>query len=358
MIDRNRLQATFLDLVRIPSPSGQEAALAAYVSGQLSALGIEARCDGAGNLYAFTDGVGDPLLLNAHMDTVVPCERVTPVVADGVIASDGTSVLGADDKAGVAVILEVLRVLREERLARRPVDVLLTVREEVGLEGVKAADLSRLRAVMGIGLDASGEPGIVVVSAPSQDSLYAEVHGRAAHAGVNPQDGINAIRVAAEAIVAMPLGRLDYETTANIGVIAGGQATNIIPELATLKGEARSHSPAKLESQTRAMVQALQHAAAGAGATVDVRVTRRYEAYCFDERTPVVGLVSSAMRSLGYEPRLVPTGGGSDANVLNAAGLQVVNISVGMQAVHTCDEHIALDDMLPAVRTLIECLTH
>jgi tripeptide aminopeptidase len=355
MINAERLLKTFLELVRISSPAGAEAQVAGDIEAKLKALGLEVERDAAGNLLAKTDGQGTPILLTAHMDTVVPCDKVTPVIKDGVVYSDGSTILGADDKAGVAIILEVLQVLAEQRLAHRPLDVLFTVREEVGLEGAKAFDVRRLRARMGVGLDMEGEQGTIVVRGPSQNSLWAQVHGRAAHAGANPEDGINAIRVAAEAIVAMPLGRIDAETTANIGVISGGLATNIIPDLVTLRGEARSRDEAKLEAQTRAMTGALERSAQMAGATVDIKVTRTYSAYHFDEHTPVVRWVSDAMRAISIEPLLVPTGGGSDANIFNAAGLQVVQISAGMEEVHTLKEHVALAEMVKAARIVLAC---
>jgi tripeptide aminopeptidase len=360
MIDRARLLGTFWGLVTIPSPSGEEAKVAEAITRRLEALGPSVETDEAGNLLARLAGqennaTEESLMITAHMDTVVPCDQVNPVMREGVIYSDGTSILGADDKAGVAIILEVLAVLIESKMAHRPLEILFTVSEEKGLRGAKAFDVRRLRARMAIGLDAGGPQGAIVHSAPSQDSLAVEVHGRAAHAGVNPEGGIDAIRVAAEAIAAMPLGRIDAETTANIGVISGGRATNIVPDLVTLRGEARSRNRAKLEAQSKAMRQALEKAAAAHGATLDLQVKRMYDAYDLGADTPVICLVSAAMRGLGLEPRLVPTGGGSDGNVFNAAGLQMVQISVGMEEVHTLNEYVALDDMVTAAQVVLAC---
>ncbi|MHB0856592.1 MAG: M20/M25/M40 family metallo-hydrolase [Anaerolineae bacterium] len=355
MIDRERLLETFLELVRIPSPSGHEDAVADIVSRYLHALGLDVQRDVSGNLLSRLDGEGDPLLLTAHLDTVVPCEGIAPVVRDGVVYSDGSTILGGDDKSGVAVILEVARVLRAQGLHHRPLELLFTVREEVGLEGAKAFDTSLLQARMGVGLDAGGEQGTMVVNAPSQDSLRVQVHGRPAHAGVNPEEGVNAIRAAAEAIVAMPLGRIDEETTSNIGVISGGRATNIVPDLVSLQGEARSRDREKLAAQTQAMVAALERSAQAHGATLDIQVKREYDGYRLTEDTPIVRLVSHAMRSLGIAPLLVPTGGGSDANVFNAAGIEVVQVSTGMSAVHTREEHIKVTDMLSSARIVLAC---
>ena len=206
MIDRERLLQSFLALARISSPSGQEAAVAAAIIARLAALGIPCEGDAHGNLLARVPGEGEPLLVTAHMDTVVPCENVQPVVRDGVVYSDGSTILGADDKAGVAMMLEVAEVLQQDGLAHRPLELLFTVREEIGLEGARLFDKSRLRARQGIGLDAGGDAGVIVVSAPSQDSLYATVRGRTAHAGSEPENGVNAIVAAARGIACMPLG--------------------------------------------------------------------------------------------------------------------------------------------------------
>jgi len=356
MIDENRLLNAFLDLVRVSSPSGHEEAIGRALADRLRALGLGPRRDAAGNVFATTDGVGeDALLLTAHMDTVSPGENVRPQVRDGVIWSDGTTVLGADDKSGVAIILEVLASLREGQTPHRPLDVLFTVGEESGLDGAKSFDTGWLRARLGVGLDAHGDPGTIIVRAPAQDSLEVTIHGRAAHAGVNPENGINAIRVAAEAIATMPLGRIDSETTSNIGIISGGTATNIVPDLVTLRGEARSRDGAKLAVQTRRMVAAFEECAAAHGAQAEIKVWRSYEAYELSAQDAVVALVSRAMRSLGIEPILLPTGGGSDANVFNARGIPTVQVSTGMEDVHTCGEHIALASMVRAARIIAAC---
>ncbi|MHB9032152.1 MAG: M20/M25/M40 family metallo-hydrolase [Anaerolineae bacterium] len=355
MINEGRLLETFLNLVRISSPSGQEAPVAAYIGAYLGNLGVASSLDQAGNVIARLDGSGESLIFTAHMDTVVPCDRVTPVVKDGIIASDGTSVLGGDDKSGVAAILEAVQALLESKRPHRPLELIFTVREEVGLLGAKALDTSLLKSRMAVGLDAGGEQGTVVVQAPSQDSMQVVVHGRAAHAGSSPEKGINAIRVAAEAIASMPLGRIDDETTANIGIIQGGSATNIVPDMVNIRGEARSRNNAKLEAQSAKMRAAFEQAAAANGAAVDVNIQREYSTYRMDDRTPVVQLVSRALRSLGIEPKLMPTGGGSDANILNAAGVAAVQVSTGMQNVHTLQEQIALADIAAAARVLLAC---
>jgi tripeptide aminopeptidase len=356
MIDRERLVACFMELAGIASPSGREQAATERVMAWLGALGVAVERDAIGNVFARLEGQGEPLLLNAHLDTVAPAADVQPVLADGIIRSDGRTVLGADDKSGVAIILEVVRTTLEKGLPLPPLDLLFTVQEETGLRGARAFDLSRLQAREGIGLDGGGPKGTVVLAAPSQDSLAVVVHGVAAHAGAEPEKGINAIRVAAEAISTMPLGRIDEETTANIGIISGGQATNIVCDRVKVRGEARSRAPAKLAAQTQAMVAAFEEAAARHGTTVDVQVDRAYNAYSLTPEEPVVRLLAAGAARVGLEPQYVASGGGSDSNVFNAAGIRITNISTGMQEVHTVREQIAVVDMVRCAEWVLACL--
>ena len=356
MINRDRLVSTFLELVRIDSPSGQEEEIARHLTAELRSLGLTVERDTTGNIIARLAEEGQPILLNAHMDTVQPGRGVKPVIEDGIIKSDGSTILGADDKSGVAVILEVLRVLVEQDLAHPPLEVALTVSEEKGLKGAKGLDLTRLRAQEGIVLDSGGEIGTIVVSAPSQDKIRAVVHGKAAHAGVEPEKGINAIVVAAEAIAAMPLGRIDEETTANLGRIQGGTATNIVPDQAEIEGEARSRDERKLEAQVQAMTEALKKAANRHGATVEIDVQRSYSTFKLSEEDGIVRRAVAAARTLGLTPALVPSGGGSDANIFNAAGITTINISAGMEKVHTKEEQVAVADMVKCAEFLLAIL--
>jgi len=358
VIDTNRLVNTFLELVRIDSPSGREEVIGRDLTARLEALGLAVTQDATGNLIARLDGAGgcekeSPLLLGAHMDTVGADTGIQPVVEGEIIRSDGRTILGSDDKSGVAVILEVLQVLIEKALPHRPLEVVLTVGEETGLAGAKGLDLDHLDATEGVVLDMGGPIGTVVVSAPYQDRLVVTVHGRAAHAGAEPERGINAIRVAAEGIAAMPLGRIDAETTANVGVIRGGVATNIVPDEVTMRCEARSRQEAKLVAQMQAMRTALEEAAARHGATVDLQQLRSYNGYTLSPEVPIVKRAAAAAEALGLAPLLVPTGGGSDANVLNAGGIATINLSTGMADVHTVNEHIAIADMVHSAELLL-----
>jgi len=345
MIDRERLLNTFLGLVEIDNPSGEEAAIAAHIRGILEGLGLQVEEDALHNLLARVPGKGEPLLLNAHMDSVAPCRGVRPVVADGWVRSSGDTILGADDLAGVAAILEGVRATLEDKAPGRGAEIVFTVQEEVGLRGAAAFDTGKLRAREGFTLDSGGDFGGITVGAPSQDSLYALIEGRASHAGVAAEQGISAIVVAGQALAAMPLGRIDHETTANIGMIKGGAATNIIPERVELWGEARSHDQEKLVAQIQAMVAALEDTARLHGAAVRVDVTHKYDTYRLRENTPVVEHAAAVLRAMGVEPRYEISGGGSDVNIFAQRGLSVANISVGYRAIHSTGEHIAVADL-------------
>jgi len=355
LINEARLVQTFLDLVAIDSPSGHEEAIGTELMDRLAALGGEVVRDEHGNVIArWADGEGDWLLLSAHMDTVGRDTGVKPQIRDGVIYSDGTTILGGDDKSGIVAILEMIRSLREDGRPHPPLEVVISVGEEIGLVGATLLDKSKLRARRGYVLDAGGPVGTIVTSAPSQDTMDVTVHGKKAHAGSEPEKGINAIRVASEAIAAMPLGRIDPETTANIGVIKGGIATNIVPDEVYVKGEARSRDNAKLDAQSAAMRRAFENAAERHGARVDVQIEREFSSYQLTEETPVVAQAILAARRLGFTPILKGSGGGSDANIYNAAGIACAPLSTGMTDVHTPQEHIAIADMVHATQLLEE----
>lgn len=357
MINEERLVQTFLDLVAIDSPSGEEAAISEELARRFAALGAtDLERDEHHNLIARFPGTrpGDYLMLSAHMDTVGKDRGIKPQIRDGVIYSDGTTILGADDKSGVAAILEVVHSLAEDGATHPPLEAVISVSEEVGLTGARALDKSRLKARRGYVLDAGGPNGVIVTSAPSQDGLEVKVHGRTAHAGAEPEKGVNAIRVASEAISAMPLGRIDAETTANIGVIQGGVATNIVPDYVFVKGEARSRDDLKLAGQTAAMAAAFQEAAERNGARVEFKIKRMYTTYKLADDHPVVAAAVAAVEQFGWAPRITASGGGTDANIYAEHGIHCAIISTGMAQVHTPNEHIAIADMVNAARLLQE----
>ena len=373
MIDKARLKERVLELVRIDSLSRKERAIALRLKEILEALGGVVFMDDAGsavggevgNLVAHFDGNvegAEAMLLSAHMDTVAPGEGVTPVVDGDVIRSDGTTVLGGDDKSGLAIILEVLQAVREEEVPHGHIDVVFTICEEVGLLGAKHLDLGLVRAKTGLVLD-SDSIGFLITKAPAVNHLEFEVHGLEAHAGICPERGISAIQVAARGIAAMRLGRIDEDTTANLGLVSGGTAVNIVPNRVMLTGEVRSHDEEKLERQTQAMVACLQDAAAGATLELDgrlhetrveSRIRREYDRMDVSHDTAIVQRVHEAARNLGFAVDTVAKGGGCDANVLNKRGLQVANLASGMRDIHTVHEWLDVNDLVTAARIIHE----
>ncbi|MCL6639037.1 MAG: M20/M25/M40 family metallo-hydrolase [Firmicutes bacterium] len=365
MVNERRLVQEFLELVRIDSVSGKERLVADLLKERLLGMGIAVREDSAGaragsetgNIVGHlpaTGGDGPVLMLCAHMDTVEPGRGVKPIIEDGVIRSSGDTVLGADDKAGIAAILEALRLLQENGIRHGGLDVVFTIWEEGGLYGAKNLDYSLLTAKAGYVLDSDGPPGTIVTVAPSQDRISALVRGRAAHAGINPEEGINAIQVASRAIARMKIGRVDRETTSNIGIISGGKAVNIVPDSVTIQGEARSLDPAKRAAQTESMCGALRDAAAESGAAVDINVETLYDGFNLEPGHHVVRAAVEAARALGLEPRLEETGGGSDANIFNSRGITAAVLGIGMKKVHTTEEYIALKDLVDDAAYLVE----
>jgi tripeptide aminopeptidase len=363
VIRADRLKTLFLELVQIDSLSRREGRIAAHLAGLLRELGAEVEFDDAGtqlggetgNLIAHVPGTvdGSPLLLCAHMDTVEPGEGVRPVVEGDVIRTDGSTVLGGDDKSGVAIVCECLRVCREERLRHPPLDVVFTICEEVGLLGAKHLDLSRVRARRGLVFD-SDAVGFVFTRAPGANAIDVVIYGRAAHAGMAPERGVSAIRVAAEAISEMRLGRLDAETTANLGVISGGRAVNIVPDEVRIRGEARSHDLERLAAQTAHMRACFEEAAARhPGARAEVTVRSQYQPMVVADDAPIMRLVTAAAARTGRTIASAGMGGGCDANILNQRGLEVVNLGTGMREIHTTAEWLKVSDMEAAAEVTL-----
>jgi tripeptide aminopeptidase len=376
LINKERVKNLLIELIQIDSLSRKERDVALRLKGEMEALGASVAIDDAGdrvggnvgNLIAHFPGnqaAARPLLLSAHMDTVVPGEGVTPILDGDILRSDGRTVLGGDDKSGVAIICEVLRVVRENNFPCGDIDVVFTICEEAGLVGAKCLDVSRLKARTGLVLD-SDSVGFLFTKAPAANRMEFRVRGLEAHAGVCPENGISAIQVAAEGIAQMKLGRIDDETTANIGVIEGGMAVNIVPNSVVLKGEARSHSVEKLVRQTEHMRLCLEQAAARhavepAGkrfqATVESKIERDYDRMAVPDGAPIVRLVQAAARNLDVKLKTLATGGGCDANVLNQKGLEVANLSTGMRDIHTVKEWLNLQDLYLSARMVLEVVT-
>lgn len=355
MINNERLLDTFLALVRVDNPSGQEQQIAATVMALLRERGFEPVQDARGNVVCRMPGQGDPLLLSAHLDSVAPAQGKRPVVDGEFVRSSGDTVLGADDLAGVAAILEAVTSAREQGAQFRAAEIVFSVEEEVGLNGARGLDYSLISAKQGVALDLNGEVGGICVSAPAHAQITVTITGKAAHAGVAPELGVSAIVVAAEAITTMPLGRIDAETTANIGTINGGAARNIVPEQVMLIGEARSRDEAKLDRQVEAMRSAFEAAAARHGAHAQVEVFRAYGPQKIAPDAAIVQLCRAAAQKIGVEARLIETGGGSDVNIYNMHGIEAVNLSIGYREIHSTNEHIAIADLQKAAQ-LVQAL--
>lgn len=367
MIDVERLTAEFMELVRTDSETKHERAMSEVMKRKFAELGLPVEEDDAqaksgheaGNLFARLDASFGKeevpaIFFTCHMDTVVPGRGIKPRLdEDGYIRSDGTTILGADDKAGIAALLEAIRQVQERKIPHGTVQFVITVGEESGLAGARALDASKLHAEFGYALDSNGKVGDIVVAAPAQSRIDVKVYGKAAHAGVNPEDGISAIQVASRAISQMPLGRIDGETTANIGRFAGGQQTNIVCDYVEILAEARSLSEDKLKKQVAAMRQAFEEAAAQYGTRVDFQDHRMYPQFRFDGEAPVVKLASRAIERIGRVPRTIQSGGGSDANIFNGLGFPTVNLAVGYENIHTTAEQMPVSELAKAAELVI-----
>ncbi|WP_018130306.1 M20/M25/M40 family metallo-hydrolase [Effusibacillus pohliae] len=363
-VNRDRLIQEFMELVQIDSHSREERQMADALIAKLKPYGCEVYEDdtgekvggNAGNLIFRVKGDADKptILFTCHMDTVQPGKGIKPQVHEDRITSDGSTVLGADDKAGVAAILEMVRVLKEQQLPHGNLVLLFTIGEEIGLLGSRHLNGELLKDVdYGFAFDSNGPIGKIVTQGPSQAKLEVVIHGKTAHAGVNPEAGISAIKLASMAISRMKLGRIDAETTANIGMINGGVATNIVPERVEIVAEARSLVPSKLDAQLEHMKTTFEQVAAENGGRAEVKITRMYPAFRFGDDDQVVQIAKRAAQAIGVEPSTMSSGGGSDANNLNGLGVPTINIAIGYEKIHTVDEFIRLDDLEQAARFMV-----
>jgi len=371
MINTGRLSQRFTMLAEMDSVSKEEGAVAEKLAGLLRDMGAKVLFDNAGekigaecgNLIAKFQGSieAEPLFLSGHMDTVEPGRGVKVLFKDGVFRSDGTTILGSDDKSALAIILEVMDVILENHLPHPPIEIIFTICEEIGLLGAKNLDLCLMKSKMGYILDSTDTDGIVT-RAPASTRFTINVHGKAAHAGAQPELGINAISVAAKAIDSLTLGRIDSETTCNLGKIKGGTATNIIPEFVSVEGEARSHDKAKLKKITDTMINAFHDAAAGFRKQgedlpmVEVILDQDYPLTNIPEDHHVISLARRAARNLGKKMELKTIGGGSDANVLFGKGIVAGVLGTGMTDVHTVNESVKLSDMISVSEILLEII--
>ena len=357
----------FLELVRVPSPSGEERVVADQVIEYLQALALPVDEDDVGTRINSTignllcriepSGEGTPLFFCAHLDTVPPQGPIEPVVEDGVVRNGGGTILGADNKAAVAAMLEATRRIVAENRPHGGIELLFTPKEEVGLRGAEAFDQERLHARLGYVYDHAGPIGEVILGAPYQVKLDASFRGRAAHSGMYPEEGRSAIAAAARAIADLRLGRLDEETTANVGEIHGGTARNIVPERCSFAAEARCHDERKLGELVQEMLETITFAAQVSDCDVETAVDPSARGYRFKRDDEAVRLAAAALERTGFQPTYGLSGGGADANVFNERGLQCLNLANGMTDIHTPDERIAvadLDRMVDVTLALVE----
>lgn len=354
-MNTDRLVNEFIEMVKVSSLSLKEGRFASLLSEKLKGLGFEVYIDKAGeqtggntgNVLGRLKGTIDakPMLLCAHMDTVVPGENINPIIRDGIIYSDDTTVLGGDDKAGIAAILEAIRYITENSIPHGDIEVAFTIAEEGGMLGAKHLDYSWLRSKFAFVLDSGGAVGSVIVKAPAQIKTFTIIKGKSAHAGVAPEKGISAIQVAARAVDNMKLLRIDEETTANVGKISGGGATNIVCDKIEMDMEARSLVRSKAEAQAKHMLECIDNACREFGAEHETTQLLNYPEINISKDSEVIKLVDSAIKRIGLETHLESTGGGSDTNIMNGKGLQAVTLAIGMSNVHTTSENIAINDM-------------
>lgn len=374
-INRERLASCFTLLCETDSPSKEEGRVAALLKGIFSDLGADeileddtaaATGSDTGNLFIRFKGTGpgEPIFFNCHMDTVDPARGVK-VRRDGdTFFSAGDTVLGSDDKSGIAAIIEAVRWLRDNSIPHPPLEIILTTCEEIGLLGAKALDPSMIRARFGYALDSSGI-NRVITGAPASNHLEITLHGTAAHAGLHPEKGISAITLAAKALTEIPHGRIDEQSTVNMGTIQGGTASNIVAEKVTIIGEVRSHSEERLEQLTSQVRTCFENAVQGwsdptgqamGQPGVSFAIKRDFPVMKLDHGDKVISHIEKAARAIGQQLEFEVAGGGSDANIFNGYGLQTAIIATGMTHVHSTDEQVTLDDMEQLARLVAAIL--
>lgn len=356
-VNKERMLAEFKEVVAVPCHSLQERPVFELLRAKLEVLGFTVEEDDAGeklggncgNLWAFLPGNkagATSVLFSAHMDGCEPCGGTTVVQKDGYLYSDGTTILGGDDKSGVVGILEGVRMLVEENAEHGDIQILFTIAEEGGVNGSRCMDRSKLKAEVAYALDGEGAPGEVVIGAPGQYKWKISVHGKTAHGGVEPEKGINAIMIAAKALAEVErYGRIDEETTCNVGIIGGGVATNVVPDLVVIEGDVRSRNNEKLEAVREELVSTICNAVEKFGGKVTAEVEHKYSGFFIDTNSTVVKLAERACELYDLPLDITQTGGGSDANFFNTYGVPCVILGTGMKNVHTVDEFLKEEDL-------------
>ncbi len=367
MINKERLLNTFMEYVKIDSETKNEKAIGEKILKDLEALGLETYTDEAGkklnsngnNIYCYIPGSleSKPLLFSAHMDTVTPGAGIEPYIDCEYIKSRGNTILGGDDKAGVVAILEAVRSIKEKNLKHRSIEIVFSICEEGGVNGVKKVEFNRLKSKEAVILDSGGGPGKIITEAPGQTRIFAKISGKAAHAGACPENGVSAIVAAAEAISNMNLLRVDSDTTANIGTLKAEGPTNIVSPLAEIVAEARSRSTEKLDAQVEHMIECLQQSCNKYKANLDYTLENCYYSYKIDPNDEHLKTISDVCQELGLKVEKVPSGGGSDANIYNKNGIKAINIGAGMELAHTVDEKLNIEDFINASKVVLNLMT-
>ena len=348
MINRERLVKTFIELASTDSPSGEEEEVAVGLVNRLEGLGLNVMRDDYGNVIA-TDGRENPVMLSAHMDTVEPGRGIKPSVNGDRIVSDETTILGGDCKAGVSAIIEALESLKEDDAPHLPLEVVFTREEEVALLGARNLDFSKINSKEAVVFDGEGPVNRITSSSPTYIGFNVEITGRSAHAGVEPEKGLSAIRVAAELITKLPQGRLDHETTFNVGTIEGGQVRNAVPENAKVVGEFRSMNIETLDSVRLQLTEALDGVRRMfPEAVIEDHLQTDFETYTLADDEPALKRVEAALETLGLEPYMRPSGGGTDGNVFRLKGISAVVVGMADHGMHTKTEYVTIPDLVDA----------
>ena len=368
MINEKRLLDTFIGYAMIDSETKNEKAMGEKLVEDLKELGLEVKTDKAGegfgsngfNVCAYLPGTipGEPTIMCAHMDTVTPGNGIKPLIDDGIIHTDGSTILSGDDKSGIAAIMEAVKVIKEQNLPCRNTEILFTIGEEGGMNGVKNMDLSMIKGKEAMVFDASGDVGKILTCGPGQIKINATITGRSSHAGLAPEAGISAIQAAAKGIAKMNLLRIDEETTCNIGTLRSEYATNIVPEKAVLVAEVRSRDLDKLNAQAAHMKQCLEEACQELGASLDIDLSTNYVSFRVDNDDELVKRVFAACGRLGIPASTEKGGGGSDANVMALHGIKPVVLSTGMTKVHTTEETLKVEELNKCAALVLDLLTN
>lgn len=348
MINKQRLIKTFTSLVQMDSPSGEEELMARELTTRLKALGGEVESDSYGNIICHFTGQGESLLLNAHMDTVEPGRGIRPAIKKDRIVSDGRTILGADPKAGIVIILEALTSLKEDQKSSVPVEVVFTREEESTLGGAMNLDYKKIQSKHGIIFDGDEEVHRIFVSSPWYLSVLIEVTGRASHAA-EPEKGLSAIEIGAKIIAQLDLGRIDFETTGNIGLVKGGSAINAVAELMEIKAELRSRDKKKLLNEAKKIEKVVQQLAKQyPQAKIKLTMQEEFQGFKLPPTHPAIQRAVTVLKTMSLEPQLIDTNGGSDANIFHKHGIEMVVVGTGAANGHTTREYVVIDQMVEA----------